>query len=142
MWSTATANATGAVNVQGARGAGEIDLYARTAPTPGPIAAIDRRQSTSLRPRVRYEHGGYCGSAEARAINVRYPELTMSPPANFGSPSFEPTDEQLQELSREAFSDVAIQWQLVHARLRAEIARLRGEASERIAKAIAGADGA
>lgn len=60
----------------------------------------------------------------------------MSSPTNFGDPTFEPSDEQLQDLSREAFADVGAKWQLARARLREEIARLRIEALSRLAKAV------
>ncbi len=45
--------------------------------------------------------------------------------ADFGDPSFEPTDEQLQLLAKEAFAGVADRHQVVLARLRDEVARLR-----------------
>lgn len=59
----------------------------------------------------------------------------MSSPANFGDPSFEPSDEQLQDLSREAFADVGARWEVARTRLREEIARLRAEAIARVNKA-------
>jgi hypothetical protein len=53
-------------------------------------------------------------------------------PANFGDPSFEPTDEQLQELSREAFADVTARRNAAAVRLRARIALLRKAALARV----------
>lgn len=54
---------------------------------------------------------------------------------NFGDPEFEPTDEQLQALSREAFAGVAERQRSAMARLRAEIETLRAEALARLATA-------
>ncbi|MBI3200717.1 MAG: hypothetical protein HYZ29_04170 [Myxococcales bacterium] len=45
--------------------------------------------------------------------------------ADFGDPSFEPTDEQLQLLAKEAFAGVGARHQAVLARLRDEVTRLR-----------------
>lgn len=47
---------------------------------------------------------------------------------NFADPDFEPTDEQLRQLSREAFADVEARQQDALARLRRDIAALRAEA--------------
>lgn len=44
---------------------------------------------------------------------------------NLADPSFEPTDEQLIELSRRAFADVPRKNELALEKLRAEIAELR-----------------
>lgn len=55
----------------------------------------------------------------------------MAQRVNFGDPTFEPTDEQLQELSREAFADVAKNMREALDRMRAEIARLRAENAAR-----------
>lgn len=56
----------------------------------------------------------------------------MSQHVNFGDPAFEPTDEQLRELAREAFAEVAENHRAALARLRVEIARLRVEATVRV----------
>jgi hypothetical protein len=63
----------------------------------------------------------------------------MSERANFGDPSFEPTDEQLVELSREAFAEVPALLRRAENELRAEIARLRTEAKSRVAARLIGA---
>ena len=52
---------------------------------------------------------------------------------NLADPAFEPTDEQLGELFKRAFADVASKHRESLARLRAEIARLRAEVRRRIA---------
>jgi len=52
----------------------------------------------------------------------------MSGPINLADPSFEPTDEQLQELSRRAFAGVAAAHARSLERLRAQIAVARQEA--------------
>lgn len=44
---------------------------------------------------------------------------------NLADPSYEPSDEELQELSRAAFADVATRRKAALARLRAEIRSLR-----------------
>jgi len=49
----------------------------------------------------------------------------MAREADFGDPDFEPTDEQLVALSKEAFADVGQRRRAALARLRAEIAELR-----------------
>lgn len=51
---------------------------------------------------------------------------------NFGDPEFEPTDGQLQALTREAFAGVAEEHRRALARLRAEIEALRSEALARL----------
>ncbi len=53
--------------------------------------------------------------------------------ANLADPEFEPSDEQLGELFRRAFSEVDSKHRESLARLRAEIARLRVEARRRVA---------
>jgi len=53
--------------------------------------------------------------------------------ANLADPEFEPSDEQLGELFRRAFSEVNSKHRESLARLRAEIARLRVEARRRVA---------
>ena len=52
----------------------------------------------------------------------------MAGPINLADPSFEPTDEQLQELSKRAFAGVAAAHARSLARLRAQIAAARQEA--------------
>lgn len=59
----------------------------------------------------------------------------MAPSPNFGDAEFEPTDEQLQALSREAFAEVAEQHRRALDRLRAEIEQLQSEALARLASA-------
>jgi hypothetical protein len=46
---------------------------------------------------------------------------------NFADPEFEPTDEQLHELSREAFAEVAHNHTRALAQLREEIEALRAQ---------------
>jgi hypothetical protein len=53
--------------------------------------------------------------------------------ANFGDADFEPTDEQLVELSREAFAEVNDRHRDAMARLRAEVATLRQDVLARVA---------
>ncbi|MCC6667291.1 MAG: hypothetical protein IT375_26325 [Polyangiaceae bacterium] len=48
--------------------------------------------------------------------------------ADFGDADFEPTDEQLRELSREAFADVRARHQAALEALRTRIAALRAAA--------------
>jgi hypothetical protein len=50
---------------------------------------------------------------------------------NFGDPSYEPTDEELAELMREAFADVPARSAAALARLRQQIAELRVQAMAR-----------
>lgn len=52
----------------------------------------------------------------------------MSGPVNLADPAFEPTDEQLHELSRRAFAGVAAAHAKSLERLRAQIAEARREA--------------
>jgi hypothetical protein len=61
--------------------------------------------------------------------------MDMSSRPNFGDSEFEPTDEQLQALSREAFADVAELNRKALARLQAEIEVLKSEALARLASA-------
>lgn len=58
----------------------------------------------------------------------------MSSRADFGDPDFEPTDEQLEQLSREAFADVPARNREALARLRAQIEVLRVDALARVAR--------
>lgn len=55
------------------------------------------------------------------------PPQGTTPSVNFADPTFEPSDQQLQELSREAFADVAARHQEALRALRAKIASLRAE---------------
>ena len=64
----------------------------------------------------------------------------MAPLPNFGDSDFEPTDEQLQALSREAFADVAARHSEALARLQAHIRDLQAEALVRLATAVDPAD--
>lgn len=52
----------------------------------------------------------------------------MSRVANFGDPSFEPTDEDLAELMHEAFAEVPARNAAALARIHSEVARLREDA--------------
>lgn len=54
-------------------------------------------------------------------------------PVNFADPSFEPTDEQLAELAREAFGTVRADAERALARFEDQIAELRRQAIERVA---------
>jgi len=56
----------------------------------------------------------------------------MTQRVNFGDPTFEPTDEQLQELSREAFVNIGTNMREALDRMRIEIARLRAESAARV----------
>lgn len=51
---------------------------------------------------------------------------------NFADPDFEPTDEQLEQLSREAFADVARKNEEALARLRAQVAKLCADSLARL----------
>jgi hypothetical protein len=48
-------------------------------------------------------------------------------PTNFADPAFEPTDEELQQLSHEAFAGVAAQRRVAEVLMHARIAELRAE---------------
>ena len=52
----------------------------------------------------------------------------MPGPTDFGSSELEPSDDDLQELSHEAFADVAEQNQRALKKLRDEITKLRASA--------------
>lgn len=56
---------------------------------------------------------------------------------NFADPEFEPSDDELRELSREAFADVASLRAESNERLRARIAVLRGESFARLSEFLA-----
>jgi hypothetical protein len=56
----------------------------------------------------------------------------VSDPADFANPEFEPTDEQLQALSREAFAEVSARNRAASVRLRARVAALRSEVLARL----------
>lgn len=53
---------------------------------------------------------------------------------NLADPEYEPTDEELRELSRRAFADVPARNQEALRRVHAEIARLRAELAPQVAK--------
>jgi predicted Zn-dependent protease with MMP-like domain len=57
---------------------------------------------------------------------------------NFGDPSFEPTDEELAELMREAFADVPARSAAALARVQQEIAELRAQAMARLEQRLRG----
>ena len=61
----------------------------------------------------------------------------MARPTNFADPDFEPTDEELQQLSHEAFAGVAAQHLESDALLRTQIAELRIEARARLRELVA-----
>jgi hypothetical protein len=65
---------------------------------------------------------------------LRWMRMPASSPVNLANPEAEPTDEQLQALSREAFAGVAEQHHDALARLRKRIALLRAEALARLAR--------
>jgi hypothetical protein len=56
----------------------------------------------------------------------------MSRPVNFADPTFEPTDEELQRLAREAFADAAQRRNAAMARFWAHVDALRAEVLERL----------
>jgi hypothetical protein len=56
----------------------------------------------------------------------------MATHGNLADPGYEPTDEELQELSRSAFKDVAKQHEQALSRLHAEIAALAVQARLRL----------
>ena len=56
---------------------------------------------------------------------------------NFGDPSYEPTDEELAELMREAFADVPARSAAALARLRQQIAELRVQAMANLEQLLA-----
>lgn len=58
----------------------------------------------------------------------------MATHANFGDREFEPTDEDLQQLSREAFADVASLRMTAQQEMRTRIAALRVDALARVAE--------
>lgn len=61
-----------------------------------------------------------------------YRSRTMSDNVNLADPNFEPTDEQLRELSREAFADVGARQRDALARLWRDVATLRAAALARL----------
>jgi hypothetical protein len=54
----------------------------------------------------------------------------VNDPINLADPAFEPTDEQLQELSAQAFAGVAAAHEAALAKMRAEIATAQEQALE------------
>lgn len=56
----------------------------------------------------------------------------MTRVVNFGDPSFEPTDEDLAELMRDAFADVPARSAAALARVHQEVERLRTRAMGRL----------
>jgi hypothetical protein len=71
-------------------------------------------------------------SGDRAGCRLRYASTTMSKAANFADPDFEPTDEQLQELSREAFANVRAQQEHTLAQLRTSIRSRTAEAMKRL----------
>ena len=63
----------------------------------------------------------------------------MPPAVNFADPSEEPSDEALQQLSREAFAEVGARHQEALARLRSRVSALRAEALAYVATLDRGA---
>jgi hypothetical protein len=64
--------------------------------------------------------------------------LRMTRVTNFGDPSFEPTDEELAELMREAFADVPVRSAAALSRIRQEIEELRIQAMARLEQRLSG----
>jgi len=62
----------------------------------------------------------------------------MTRVTNFGDPSFEPTDEELADLMREAFADVPARSAAALARIRQEIEELRAQAMARLEQRLGG----
>jgi hypothetical protein len=62
----------------------------------------------------------------------------MTRATNFGDPSFEPTDEELAELMREAFADVPARSAAALSRIRKEIEELRAQAMVRLEQRLSG----
>lgn len=62
----------------------------------------------------------------------------MTRVTNFGDPSFEPTDEELAELMREAFADVPARSAAALSRIREEIEELRVQAMARLEQRLSG----
>lgn len=56
----------------------------------------------------------------------------MPRPINMADPEFEPTDEELQQLSREAFAHIPLQRAELAAKMRTRIAELREQSLERL----------
>ncbi len=54
-------------------------------------------------------------------------------PGNLADPEYEPSDEELQQLARDAFADVPAQHRETQQRIRDEIAALRVQALARLA---------
>jgi predicted Zn-dependent protease with MMP-like domain len=52
---------------------------------------------------------------------------------NLADPDFEPSDEELQQLARDAFADVPARYREAQQRLRDEIAALRAQVLTRLA---------
>lgn len=53
---------------------------------------------------------------------------------NLSDPAFEPSDEQLQQLSRDAFADLGAQRLAADAKLRAEIAAFRASVASELTR--------
>ncbi len=58
--------------------------------------------------------------------------VVVMPPINLADPAFEPTDQQLVDLSKRAFADVGTQHRDSLAKLRSEIATLRAGVRRRL----------
>lgn len=54
---------------------------------------------------------------------------------NLADPAYEPSDDELRELSKKAFEHVPQSRRETHARLRADIARMRAEVLKRLREA-------
>ncbi len=57
-------------------------------------------------------------------------------PTNFGDPTFEPTDEELARLMREAFADVPARGAAALARIHHEVEGLREQAMARLERRL------
>ncbi|MBI2389140.1 MAG: hypothetical protein HYV09_05950 [Deltaproteobacteria bacterium] len=66
----------------------------------------------------------------------------MSNGSNLANPDFEPSDEQLQELSRRAFEGVPARRRAALARVHAEIAKRREAVLQDVRARLAGRKGA
>ncbi|MBC7976657.1 MAG: hypothetical protein H7138_16915 [Myxococcales bacterium] len=86
------------------------------------------------------ECAGHDGAEDARARQslAWYLATRMTRVTNFGDPSFEPTDEELAELMREAFADVPARSAAALSRIRQEIEDLRVQAMARLEQRLRG----
>lgn len=128
-----------------------MDHAAATEPR-GAVAGLARQQDQPDQVVARVLHrcdqlaGADIGEEPTRVEPVQlsaldpawYPALRMTRVTNFGDPSFEPTDEELAELMREAFADVPARSAAALARIRQEIEELRAQAMARLEQRLGG----